>query len=66
MFDLGAADNRIGGAVSFGRTLLLELLVDSAHAVTMIADVWGDSCREREFRATIDQWRRRFVNEVGQ
>ncbi len=64
VFDRGVADARIGEAIALGRTHLLEVLTDSANAATMIADAWGDPSRESELRATIDRWRRRFVDEV--
>lgn len=63
VFGRGAADDRIGEAVTLGRAHLLEVLADSANAATMIADAWGDPSRESEFRATIDRWRRRFADE---
>lgn len=62
LFARGIADQRIGEAVSLARGCLVKVLTDAATVATMVADSWGDSSREAEFRAQVDDWCRRFTS----
>ena len=61
VFSRGAADTRIGQAVSVGRDFLVEVLADAATVASMVADAWGDPTREAEFRAQVTGWGQRFA-----
>lgn len=61
VFARGIADSRIGEAVALGRDYLVEILTDSATVASMVANTWGDTSRETEFRAHVNGWRRRFT-----
>lgn len=50
VFAQGIADPRISEAVAPGRDYLVEILTDAATVASMVADSWGDTSREAEFR----------------
>lgn len=57
-FAKGAARDELRDAVQLGQAFLLEILDDAANVAAMVADAWGDSTREVEFRAVISRWYR--------
>lgn len=61
IFSQAAGHPEVGEAVALGRQYLLEILGDAPMVTSMVADAWGDTSREVEFRAYIDSWRRRFA-----
>ncbi|MDR1513191.1 MAG: hypothetical protein LBS56_06885 [Propionibacteriaceae bacterium] len=61
VFARGIADPRISDAVALGRDHLVDILTDASTVASMVGDAWGDTSREAEFHAQVDQWRGRFA-----
>ncbi|GGM62642.1 hypothetical protein [Microbacterium saperdae] len=61
VFAQGTADPKISDAVALGNDYLIEILTDASTVASMVADAWGDTSREAEFHAHVDNWRRRFA-----
>lgn len=60
VFVAGAERPELRDAVSLGESYLLGILDDAVNVAAMVADAWGDSTRELEFRAFIARWRRNY------
>lgn len=60
VFATEAENAEIRDAVLLGETYLLEILYDAANVAAMVADAWGDTTREPEFRAVVARWRRQY------
>ncbi|MRX43255.1 hypothetical protein [Agromyces kandeliae] len=66
IFTAGAQREELRAAVLLGETYLLEILDDAANVAVMVADAWGDSSRELEFRAVVARWRRDYPTRSDQ